>query len=78
MRLANDLLAKSKQTSEAAKFKAASTGRPAGCVDELGNPESSNSIGKRYGCSYGKILWLFKKYADYQDVYRALGYDYQN
>ena len=74
--LANCLISKSIPVIPAV-YQAASTGRPAGCVNEQGEPESSSSIGKRYGCSYGKILWLFKKHSDYREVYKALGCDYQ-
>lgn len=70
MSLANDLLKKSKAT--ATGYKPSYTGRPAKYTDENGNPESSASIGKRYGCSYGKIMWLYKKYQDMTKVYEVL------
>lgn len=70
--LANHLVSKSIPVI-ATVYQASNTGRPAGCVNEKGEPESSHSIGARYDCSYGKILWLFKKYDnDYVKVYENL------
>ena len=69
--LANDLVSKSTPQIPPV-YQPAKTGRPAGCVNEQGEPESSHSIAARYGCSYGKILWLFKKHDDYRLVYKAL------
>ena len=70
MTLANDLLIKSNKPVR--KYQKSHTGRPPKYVDENGSPESSHSIGERYGCSYGKIMWLFKKHGDYRLVYQAL------
>lgn len=70
--LANDLVRKA-APAPLSVYQAARTGRPAGCVNEDGLPESSHSIAARYNCSYGKILWLFKKFdGDYKKVYKQL------
>lgn len=68
--LANDLLTKSKVPAKG--YKPSHTGRPPKYTDENGNPESSHSIADRYGCSYGKIMWLFKKYGSMPLVYDSL------
>tara|TARA_R110000824_G_scaffold284825_2_gene473044 strand:- start:794 stop:1018 length:225 start_codon:yes stop_codon:yes gene_type:complete len=71
MTLANDIVSKSSKSAKA--YQKSHTGRPPKHVDEHGNPESSHSIGERYKCSYGKIMWLFKKYdGDYLKVYETL------
>ena len=71
MTLASDIAQKS-IVQPVKAYKPAKTGRPAGCADEDGKPESSHSIGARYKCSYGKILWLFKKHDSHEEVYAAL------
>ena len=74
MSLATDLV-RTARKPEALKYIKSHTGRPSKCVNEQGEPESAHSIGKRHGCSYGKVLWLFKKYSDYSKVYEVIGID---
>ena len=72
MSLANDLIKQSKSTLVA---QVSSCGRKPKFVDENGNPESAASIGRRYGCSGGKVQWLFNRYKTAAEVYEVIGRD---
>ena len=72
--LANDLLNRSIKPLKPVYVRSG-TGRPPKYFNESGEPESATSIGERYGCSYGKVMWLFKKYITYQEVYKHIGLD---
>ena len=74
MSLANDLL--TTHTSPAKiKIRQQSTGRPPKYRNELGQAESAASIGERHGCSYGKVMWLYKKHFCHVIVFEMIGED---
>lgn len=71
MNLASDLL-KTHTSPAKVKIKHQSTGRPPRYRNELGQAESADSIGDRHGCSYGKVMWLYKKYICHVIVFQKI------